>query len=179
VAGVQPGDVILRFNERVVPSMRDLPRMVAESPVGDSAKVTLWRKGEEVAVDVLLGRLEEGEVIDAAAPGPKQDEAPAGAALTAFGMTMEPLTEARRTELDIAPDVTGVVVARVDQAGHAAEKGIRPGDVIVEVGQEPVSAPEDVTARLDAIAKDGRGSALFLLQSGGELRFVALSLASR
>ncbi len=178
VAGILPGDVVLRFNGRVVPSMRDLPRMVADSPVGDGAEVVVWRKGEEVTVSVLLGRLEEGEVIAAAAPGPRDEPAP-GEAVTLFGMRLEALTDARRGELDLGPDVTGVVVARVDQGGAAAEKGVRPGDVIVEVGQQPVAAPEDVATRLDEIAADGRGSALFLLQSGGELRFVALSLSAR
>jgi len=178
VAGILPGDVVLRFNGRVVPSMRDLPRMVADSPVGDGAEVVVWRKGAEVTVSVLLGRLEEGEVIAAAAPGPRDEPAP-GEAVTLFGMTLEALTDARRGELDIGPDVMGVVVARVDQGGAAAGKGVRPGDVIVEVGQQPIAAPEDVAKRLDEIAADGRGSALFLLQSGGELRFVALSLSAR
>jgi serine protease Do len=177
-AGVEPGDVVLRFNDRVVPSMRDLPRMVAESPVGERATVTVWRKGEEVQLTVELGRLEEGEVIAAAAPG-RPDAPAAGPAVSVFGMALEPLTDARRAELDLGPDVTGVLVARVDQGGHAAEKGVRPGDVIVEVGQETVESPSAVAERLDAIAKDGRGSALFLLHSGGELRFVALSLDRR
>jgi len=96
--------------------------------------------------------------------------------LGTVGLTLKPLTLDARDEHDIAEDVTGVLVADVDPAGSAAAKGIRPGDVIVEVGQEPVMTPVEVEARIrEAVEKDKK-SVLFLIQSRGDLRFVPLSV---
>ncbi len=72
--------------------------------------------------------------------------------------------------------MTGVLITGVAEAGSAAEKGLRPGDVIVEVGQEPVAAPEDVEVKVREAVEAGRGSVLLLVQSGGDLRFVPLSI---
>ncbi len=70
-----------------------------------------------------------------------------------------------------------MLVTRVDPNSNAADKRIQPGDVIVEVGQEAVNSPADVTRRIDQIKKDGRKSALLLVSNKeGEVRFVALSL---
>jgi serine protease Do len=73
--------------------------------------------------------------------------------------------------------VKGVVVTRVDPNSAAADKRIQPGEVIVEVGQEPVSNPADVTRRVEVLKKDGRRSALLLVANAqGEVRFVAVSI---
>ncbi|MEM8752618.1 MAG: DegQ family serine endoprotease, partial [Pseudomonadota bacterium] len=140
--GVEAGDVILRFDGRDVRTMRDLPRMVAETEVGKDVRVVVWRKGKTQTVKVVLGLLEEGEE---GAPPAEVDkpEAPA-AAETALGMKLEPLTSANRGDHNLAEDVKGVLVTEVDGSSVAAQKGIRPGDVIVEVAQEPVATPADV-----------------------------------
>ncbi len=71
----------------------------------------------------------------------------------------------------------GVVVTRVDPNSTAADKRIQPGEVIVEVGQEAVNTPADVTKRVEALKKDGRKSVLLLVASAtGDVRFVALGL---
>jgi serine protease Do len=180
VAGIEAGDVIVRFDGREVPSMRELPRMVADTAVGERVPVDVVRRGETKTVMVDLGRLEEGEAIEAAAaaPGAAPEAAPP-ATETVLGLTLEALTAERRAELDLPDDVNGVFVSAVEAGGPAAEKGMRPGDVIVEVGQEPVASPADVAARVEATRADGRRSALFLVRNGEELRFVAIPLDGR
>ena len=172
--GVQPGDVILTFDGRPVDTMRELPRMVAETAVGKSVEVEVWRKGERETVSISLGRLEEGERIAAMESG---EAAPEGAtSLAALGMDLEALTPQHREELELADDVTGVLVVAVDSDGPAAEKGVRPGDVLVEVGQESVSTPQAVAERVEAARAEGRKTVLMLVHNSGELRFVAVSL---
>ncbi len=174
-AGIEAGDIITGFNGRTVETMRDLPRMVAESPVGAKVPVEVWRRGASTTLDVELGRLDEGEAVAAVAP----EDAPAAASgkeVTVLGMTLESLTPARRTELGLADDLEGVLVSAVDNAGVAFAKGLRPGDVIVEVAQEAVRAPSEVAARVETARKGDRNSVLLLVQTAGELRFVALSL---
>jgi serine protease Do len=173
-AGIVAGDVIVTFDGEKVPSMRELPRMVADTPVGERVPVEVIRKGERLSLMVDLGRLEEGEAQEAAAD-PAPDAAPPAAA-SALGMTMEALTPERRAELGLGDDVAGVLVTAVAPASPAAEKGMKADDVIVEVGQEPVSTPADVLARIEATRADGRKSALLLVRSGEELRFVAIAL---
>lgn len=172
-AGIEAGDVILRFNGRKIATMRDLPRIVADTPVGAVVDVEVWRRGASQNVSVELGRLEEGELIMSSAERGSPD-APATA--TALGMSLGLLTEDRRAELGLAETVSGVVVLGVDTDSIAAEKGVRPGDVIVEVAQEAVSSPRDVLTRIEEAQGAGRGSVLLLLQTAGELRFVALTL---
>jgi len=168
-AGIAAGDVILSFNGQDIDAMRDLPRIVADTPVGAEVDVEVWRRGATETVSVELGRLEEGERIAASAGG-----APAAAAL---GMQMEPLTEERRMELDLAEDVVGVVVMGVEDGSPAADKAMRPGDVIVEVSQTGVETPADVVALIERAREERRSTVLLLVRSGGDLKFVALSLS--
>ena len=170
-AGVEPGDVILTFDGREVETMRELPRMVAETPVGKSVPVEVWRKGEVTALTVALGRLEEGEQQMAALEAPE-----AGENAAALGMELATLTPERRAELSLGDDVQGVVVLSVDASGPAASKGVRPGDVIVEVGQEPVATPADVLERIEAARAQERKTVLMLVHNAGDVRFVAVPL---
>ena len=170
-AGVKGGDVVLRFNGRKIDAMRDLPRIVAETPVGAQVIVDVWRDGETVSLTVALGRLEEGEQIaEGAAPAAPQ------ATATALGMTLQALDADVRAELGLADDVSGVVVSAVEADSVAEAKGVLPGEVIIEAGQEKVTTPADVLARIKAARAENRGSILLLVQNAGGLRFVALAL---
>ena len=89
------------------------------------------------------------------------------------------ITPELRREFNLAGDLKGVLVTHVDDGSPAAEKRLVPGDVILEVTQEPVASPEDMQKRIEALRKDGRPSALLLVANPqGELRFVALPLKS-
>ena len=171
--GVEAGDVILKFDGKDVNEMRDLPRMVAETEVGKDVRVVVWRKGKTQTVKVVLGLLEEGE----GGPPAEVDkpEAPA-VAETALGMKLEPLTEENRSNYGVAADAKGVLVTEVDAGSAAAQKGIRPGDVIVEVAQTPVATPADVRGGVKQAKEEARKSVLVLVQSGADLRFVALKI---
>ena len=174
-AKIEPGDVIIRFDGRDVPAMRDLPRMVADTEIGKEVEVIVLRKGEEVTLSVKLGRLEDAE---AAESGRSTEETPPVAtSQSVLGMTLSNLTDALRQQHKIGDQVKGVVVASVEEGSAAAEKRVVAGDVIVEVAQEPVSTPEDVTKQIEALKKQGRKSALLLLSNGqGELRFVPVRI---
>ncbi len=170
--GVEAGDVILTFNGQKIAAMRDLPRIVAETAVGSSAEVEIWRKGERRRLNVELGRLEEGEGVVAALGG--ADPAPVASML---GMTMEPLTADKRGELGLPDDVEGVLVTDVEAGSAAETKAVRPGDIIREVSQQPVRTPQDVTRLIEAAREDRRATVLLLLSNGDDLRFVALGLS--
>ena len=174
-AGVEAGDVIVKFDGKNVDEMRDLPRLVADTAVDSTVRVVVFRKGKTQTLKVTIGLLEEDRL--ARAPDADKVEPPAAnTTLDGVGLTLRPLSSAARGEFGIADDVTGVLVSDVAADGAAAEKGVKPGDVIVEVGQEPVTSPAEVEARVKQAQEAGRKSVLFLIQSEGDLRFVPLAI---
>jgi len=173
-AGLDVGDVIVRFDGKEVKDSRDLPRIVASTPVGKSVDVVVIRKGKEEVKKVTLGRLEDGEK-QANLQQPSTDTPTA--TKQALGLEMSGITEELRRRYGLKDDQKGVVITRVDPNSAASDKRIQPGEVIVEVGQEPVSTPADVTKRIEAIKGQGRKSVLLLVaNTQGEVRFVALSI---
>ncbi len=173
---VQPGDVIIRFDGKEVRQMRDLPRIVAESPVGKAVDVVLIRKGEEQTVKVTLGRLEDGERIAEDGTTPPAEEGPVATA-TVLGMTVTELNDEAREKFGIAAEVSGVVVSEVEDGSVAGERGVAAGDIITEIAQESVSTPQEVVDRIAALKSQGRRNALLMLASkNGELRFVTIRM---
>ncbi len=173
-AGLDVGDVIVKFNGTPVKASSDLPRIVASTPVGQKVDVVVVRKGAEVTKSVTLGRLEDNEKPQQA--NLKQPEADT-AVRQALGLNLSGMTDELRKRFNIKDGLKGVVVTRVDPSSAAADKRIQPGEVIVEVGQEAVSTPADVTKRVDALKKEGRKSVLLLVANAtGDVRFVAVGM---
>jgi serine protease Do len=174
---ILPGDVIIRFDGRDVDEMRDLPRVVAESPVGKAVDVLIVRKGVEQTVKVTLGRLEDGEKLAANESEEVTEEGEAVATASILGMTVGELDEEARTRFKIGKGVSGVVITEVASDSLAAERGVTAGDVITEIAQETVSSPQEVLDRIAALKEQGRKNALLMLSStSGELRFVTLRM---
>lgn len=173
-AGIEAGDVIVKFDGREVKESKDLPRIVGQTPVGKEVEVGIVRKGKEMTRTVKLGRLEEGEKL-AKLGGTQEPEKPA--IKRALGMELTSLGDEARKRYSIKEGVRGVVVTKVDANSAAADKRIQPGDVIVEVQQEPVANPDALTRRIDALKKEGKKSALLLVASAqGDMRFVAVAI---
>ncbi len=179
VAGIKAGDVIIRFNGRPVPEMSDLPRIVAETAVGKESDVIVWRDGKEKNFRVVLGRLEEFEksAANKETGGEPSSEQPTGTEVNDLGLLLAPLSTSLREQFEVGADVNGVAVVAVDDAGPSREKGVRPGDVIVEVAQQEVRSPQEVKDKVAEAKKAGKKSVLLLLYRGGDLRFVAVKLA--
>ncbi|MDE1903521.1 MAG: Do family serine endopeptidase, partial [Alphaproteobacteria bacterium] len=176
-AGIQPGDVVLTFDGKSVVDMRHLPRIVAETPIDKTVKVTVWRKHKELTLDVKVGELKDN-VAQASATTNKSPPPPPGTAVKSLGLSVADMTPELRERYQLANDSAGVVVTDIDKNGPAAEKGMRAGDVITEVAQESVKTPADVVKKVDAATKAGRKSLLLLVDRQGDLRFYALKLGS-
>jgi serine protease Do len=175
-AGIEVGDVIVKFDGKDIKEMRDLPRAVADTPVGKQTTVVIIRNGKEETRTVTLGRLEDGEKL--AAVDPKKAEPPAKTVVKkALGIDLAALTDDLRKRYKIKDGVNGVVITGIDANSPAAEKRLSAGDVVVEVQGERVASPEAMQARLDQLKKDGRRVVMLLVSKPeGETQFVALSL---
>jgi serine protease Do len=169
-AGIEAGDVILRFDDKPVSKMRELPRLVAETPVGKSVSVTVWRKGAEENLSVSLGRLEaqEAKVAENDSKAATVDE---------IGASLATLDDTLRRQFGIDDSIEGVVITELDPDGAAAEKRLEAGDVILEVNQDAVADPGDVASRIAEAVSAGRNSVLLLVNRQGDRRFVVVPVA--
>jgi serine protease Do len=178
-AGLQAGDVILKFDGVEIKESHDLPKIVASAPVGKDVEVVLLRQGKEITKTIKLGRLEDNEkqMAELTVKGGDEGKPPAASAVErALGMEFSSLNDNARKKYAIKAGVaSGVVVSDVDPDSAAAEKHIAAGEVVMEINQEPVGEPADVIKKIEALKKDGKKSALLLVANGqGEMRFVAL-----
>lgn len=172
--GIAVGDVILRFDGKEVEEMRRLPRVVAETDVGKAVAVTVWRKGREQKVSIVLGEFpEEDQQVAARTPSGEREKAPP---VSALGLTMSSTNDEVREKFKLDDNVKGVVVTEVADGSAAAEKRVRAGDIIRKIGPEqtPVTSPGQVKEAIDEARKAKMRTILILVESGGNQRFVAL-----
>ncbi|MGL4811443.1 MAG: PDZ domain-containing protein, partial [Beijerinckiaceae bacterium] len=175
--GVEVGDVILKFDGRDVKDSQELPRIVASTPVDKTVPVQLMRKGKEITLSIKIARLDETASNTPAARRPPAATGDSQQPQKMLGMSLSEITDDLKRRFSIKDTVKGVLIVGVDPDSAASDKRLQPGDVIQEIGQESVSRPADVTARIDALKKEGRKSALFLVANAqGEVRFVALPI---
>src|SRR6476659_2384216 len=175
-AGIEPGDVVVKFDGKDIKEPKDLSRFVADTAVGKEVDVVIIRKGAEQTLKVTLGRLEDGDKpVQVSSKTQEPVEKPV--TQKALGLDLATLSKDLRSRYKIKDSVKGVIITSVDDSSDAAEKRLSPGEVIVEVAQEAVSNAADFKKRIDQIKKDGKKSVLLLVaNSDGELRFVALSV---
>ncbi len=175
--GIETGDVILEFDGKPVPRMRDLSRIVAETEVGKAVDVLILRRGEELTLGVTIGRLEWADAQIAALTGEDAEE-PQETRYHALGMDLSDLSDSLRERHNVASNVErGAIILDIDPDGPAADQQLRVGEVILEVSQEQVANAFEVQEQLERLRERGRETALLLVaNSAGEMRFVVVPI---
>ncbi|WP_249200649.1 DegQ family serine endoprotease [Thetidibacter halocola] len=171
--GMLAGDVILSFDGVDVEDTRQLVRVVANTQVGKTVRVVVNREGKTETLRITLGRREEAE---GAVPASQTVEPEAPATMEMMGLTLAPLDDELRAQLQLDEGAEGLAVTAVDETSEAFEKGLREGDLITEAGQSAVTTLSDFEDRIETAREAGRKSILLLVRRGGDPRFVALSL---
>ncbi len=156
-AGLQPGDVITKYDGKPIGAAGELSAMVGLATPGDKAKLEFLRKGETREVTATLGAAKAEPVENASAQG--QDKG-------RMGLAVRPLTPEERKEMKVAG---GLLVEEVN--GPAARAGVQPGDVVLMAGGKPVQSVADLRA-----AAVGKGNVALLLQRGDSRVFVPVKL---
>ncbi|MDP1864750.1 MAG: PDZ domain-containing protein, partial [Bradyrhizobium sp.] len=175
-AGIEPGDVVVKFDGKDIKEPKDLSRVVADTAVGKEVDVVIIRKGKEEIRKVTLGRLVDDKAVQTAVKG-KEEPVEKPVTQKALGLDLATLSKDLRTRYKIKDTVKGVIVTGVDSGSDAADKRLSAGDVIVEVAQESVANVADIKKRVDQLKKEGKKSVLLLVSNAeGELRFVALGV---
>ena len=160
--GLKRGDTILRVNGQAVKGPRALARKIAEVKPGQIAKMDIIRKGKNQTVEITIGKMPGADKLAALSKKMPSDQAPK---LAKLGIAVEE-----------AQDGMGVVVRATDPNGIAASKGIRPGDIIVEVAGIEIDGPRSLKAALARAGKSGDSTVLMLVLSKGRQRFIAMPL---
>ncbi|WP_296871267.1 DegQ family serine endoprotease [Tibeticola sp.] len=169
-AGIEAGDIILRFDGRAIDRASDLPRLVGATRPGTRSSVTVFRRGANKELTVVVAELEPDK--PAAKKGPAKPEKPkSGAVLQGLGLSLSDLTDAQRKELKLKGGV------RVDAATDAAARaGLREGDVILQVGNTEVASVAEFEA---VLAKHDKSKPLSVLFRRGEWAQYALIRPAR
>ncbi len=168
-AGVEIGDVILRFDGKPVPDSAALPALVGRTPPGKQVELSLLRNGVEKHLNITPGRLDEEKLAQGEDLGPR---APSQQA--ALGLSFTDLTPALRRELKVPEG--GALVVQVED-GPAAAAGVRRGDVLLRLNGETIENAAHLARLLDKLPR-GKPAAV-LVQRGGEPRFLALDIPER
>jgi serine protease Do len=158
-AGLQPGDVILKFNGKPIGAAGELSALVGQAVPGDKAKLEIWRKGETKEVNATLG---EAETQTAEASGKGAPSESGG-----LGLAVRPLTPEERQAAKVNE---GLLVERA--GGAAARAGIQRGDIVVAADGKPVKEAQD----LRAAAGSGKKAVALLVQRGEARIFVPVRM---
>ena len=154
-AGIQEGDVILKFNNSEIIKMTDLPRVVAESDVGSFAIVELWRKNKIIKIEVRLGELPEETYGER-----KLEEKKAEKAI---------ILENLNLSIKSSQNQKGVVVSKSD-----INSNLKEGDIITEVNREVITDTSSFVNLVNSIELTGRNSLLLKILREGKSLWVTI-----
>jgi serine protease Do len=169
-AGIEAGDVITAANGQSVKDARELARIIGGFAPGNAVKLDVLRKGQSKVVSLTLGQLPNDQQAKANIDGDAK-------------RSLDDI-DVPHLGLKLAPSKAGgagkegVVIAKVEPKSAAAERGLKKGDVILEVAGKSVAKPGDVGDALEAARTDKKSSVLMRLRSGEASRYVALPLAN-
>jgi serine protease Do len=164
-AGIKAGDVIRTFDGRRVDSKDSLTFMVASSAPGSEVTLGVWRDGSPLTVKVMLATRPANLSPRGGAATPSQG--------TLRGITVQNLTPDLRTQLGLPSDLSGVVISGLDPSSPAAQEGLQTGDVVMDVGHDPVRNVGD----FNRLAARATGEVLVRIYRQGTALFVVLTPA--
>ncbi len=170
-AGVEAGDVITAVNGQSVKDARELARIIGGFAPGSAAKLDVLHKGQGKVVSLILGRLPNAQEARADIEADGQGSTH-GTDVTRLGLTVAPAGKVDGAGKE------GVVVTKIEPNSAAADRGLKKGDVILEVSGKSVTDPGDVREAIEAARTDKKRSVLMRLRSGDLSHYVAVPLAS-
>ncbi|AIL13108.1 hypothetical protein IM40_05665 [Candidatus Paracaedimonas acanthamoebae] len=178
-AGIKRGDVILSFDGKPVKESRLLPRMVGEATIGGKVPLTIWRDGKEIKLETMVGEFEEAQQEGLIVDPTDDNSAQRTKGPKVLGMLIKEIKPAEFERYGVSEK--GVIIIGLDPESEAAEKGLRPGDLISEVTiagkRERITTSEQLSKLIDESQKQGKKQILLLINRGGIQRFITLALS--
>ena len=174
LSGVKAGDIVLNFDGKIVKDMKSLPRIVAETEIDKPVTVEVWRNGRSMKLQVIVGEMAEDIKVSEV---PQNSNEVVTKEVLELGILLSNITDDMRSKFGIPEDVNGVLVVNVKSETDASEKGILPGDIIIEISQNKVFTPDDVSMRVLEEINAERDFALMLINRKGILSYIAVKIS--
>jgi serine protease Do len=174
-AGLQPMDVITKVNGAVVTNPSDLADDIANVNPGQDTSITFMRGGKEHNISVAVVTMPNNPDADFQ-QGNNSQNAPATQGQGALGLTLAPLTPDIRSQLNLSSSATGAVITAVKPNSRADQAGLQPGDLLVGVGADTVTSPDDAVSAITAARKSGASAVALRIVRQGQALFVGIGL---
>jgi serine protease Do len=174
-AGIQPGDVVVEFNGKPVKDSDSLVSMVVNTKPGTSVPVVVFRNNQRKTLNATVDELDldAEQTRQARRAGGSPDTVDRQPPETSFGMTLEQITPEIARKMDLPSNTGGAIVSDVDRNSPAANAGIAPGDVIVEVNRHKVNNVSQVTRELQTV-QTGQPAFILVWRDGNNV-FVTMT----
>jgi serine protease Do len=165
-AGIKVGDIILEFDGKKITNEQKLPRLVAETPVGKKINILLLTNGQKKTVTLALSEMDE-KAESIIAKDLKKDNGYVSKKL--LGMHLVEIDDSVKSKLRIGDNVSGLYIYEVGSKSSAKKEGLKKGDVITAINQQPVINLTDFESVLDRALKAGRKSVMLTINRKGNL----------
>ena len=176
-AGIQNGDVIIEFNGIKIDSMRVLPKVVGEAPVGKAATLKIWRNEKVLTKKIVLGRLEDTDQFKKKSKPKKKENKEEDTLLKALGIKVRDVTDKDVVSRKLTTGINGVVILEIKTEGALSDSPIEVGNIIIGLQNEKVKNVSDLESKLKKLKKSKNTSVLLtIIDSQNRSRFVGVKI---
>lgn len=169
-AGLQTGDVIITYDDKRIDKMRDLPRLVANTPANAEVVLGIWRNEAKRSISVTISETDESaQAQSRATPESTESE-------DTLGLALSPLDDELRKQYSVKENTEGVIITDLDPASEAANRGVRVGDVIRKAGRQNITTVDEIDTAVKQALKADKASLLLLIEREGQVLFVAIPI---
>ncbi len=178
-AGVKAGDIITTFDGSPIPTYSTLPLLVSQTPIGKTVDLQILRGGKPMNLRITVAELPGGDIEkigvapDAEEPKDKKENKSARQSL---GLTLTPLTPELRQRLKLDAGTPAVVISEINPSSDAAQKGLQPGDAIIEINGLAVGSVDAAARQVDLARNAKKSSVLMRMYRQGVYFFVGVKL---
>ena len=174
-AGLQPGDVITGVNGETVTNPSDLAADIANVQPGADTSITYLRGGQSHKLSVAVATMPANPDADFQQGGGPSQSTPVESP-GKLGLTLAPLTDGARSQMGLPAGTNGAVIAGVKPNSPADQAGLQPGDLVIGVGTQAVSSPDQAVAAVRAAERAGKSALALQIIRQGQSLFVGIAL---
>ncbi len=170
--GIKSGDIILEFDGKKINEMSELPKIVAETEVGSTVNVKVWRNKRELIKKITLGRLETSEDFK---PQLKKEEKPKQTKIEGLKIEVRPITDKDITERQLPKSTSGVVITKIDN--NSPVNYLKVGNIIIEAQKRNINTPGDLNIVVNSALRGTEKTILIVIYNNqNQKRYIGVKI---
>ena len=170
--GIKSGDIILEFDGKKINEMKELPKIVAETEVGTTVNVKIWRNKRELNKKITLGRLETSEDFK---PQLKKEDKPKLTRIEGLKIEVRAITEKDITQRELPKSTTGIVITKIDN--DSPVNYLKIGNIIIEAQKRNINTPGDLNIVVNSALRSSEKSILIVIYNNlNQKRYIGVKL---